>query len=115
MAPFQCRRAVGSPSRASGPKSKYLGDDYAFAQTSPVYITRGGRRYLKLEDVQFLLETVNAIWTRVEKSLWRSDSERDAFSAAIERGRAFYQKLAAEAAATRASSKPPEGPPRQRN
>jgi hypothetical protein len=87
--------------RASGPKSKYLGDDYAFAQTSPVYLTRGGRRYLKAEDVQFLLETVNAIGTRVEKARWRSDAERDAFRAALDRGRAFYQKRAAEAATPR--------------
>src|SRR5262249_26588382 len=28
--------------RAAGPPSKYLGDDYAFAQTSPVYVVRGG-------------------------------------------------------------------------
>jgi TolB protein len=87
--------------RVTGPKSKYLGDDYAFAQTSPVYVTRGGRRHLKAEDVQFLLETVNAIWTRVEKSRWRSDSEREAFRAAVDRARAFYQKLATEAAAPR--------------
>ena len=84
--------------RATGPKSKYLGDDYAFAQTSPVYVTRDGRRYLKAEDVQFLLETVNAIWTRAEKSRWRSDAEREAFRAAVDRARAFYQKRATEAA-----------------
>jgi hypothetical protein len=55
--------------RATGPKSKYLGDDYAFAQTSPVYVVRGGRRFIKASDVQFLSDTVDAIWTRVER--WR--------------------------------------------
>ena len=83
--------------RASGPKSAYLGDDYAFAQTTPVYIVRGGKRYLKAEDVQFLADTVTAIWTRVEKSAWRSDAERDTFRAAVDRARSVYQKLIAEA------------------
>ena len=83
--------------RASGPASKYLGDDYAFAQTSPVYVVRGGKRYLNAADVQFLSETMDAIWARVERSRWRSDAERDAFRAAVDRGRAFYQRLMSEA------------------
>jgi TolB protein len=83
--------------RASGPASKYLGDDYAFAQTSPVYVVRGGKRYLSAADVQFLSETMDAIWARVERSRWRSDAERDAFRAAVDRGRAFYQRLMSEA------------------
>ena len=83
--------------RASGPPSKYLGDDYAFAQTTPVYVVRGGRRYVKAADVQFLAETMDAIWARVERSRWRSDAERDAFHAAVNQGRAFYQKLMTEA------------------
>ncbi len=87
--------------RASGPKSKYLGDDYAFAQTSPVYVVRGGRRYLRAEDVQFLDATVEAIWARASTARWRSDAERDAFRAAVDRARAVYQKLAAEAATPR--------------
>ena len=79
--------------RATGPKSKYLGDDYAFAQTSPVYVVRGGRRYVKRSDVQFLLDTCEAVWTRVEKSRWRSDAERAAFRSAIEKAKAYYQSL----------------------
>ncbi len=82
--------------RASGPKSAYLGDDYAFAQTTPVYVVRGGKRYLKAEDVQFLSDTVSAIWARVEKSPWRSDAERDTFRAAVDRAQSVYQKLLAE-------------------
>jgi TolB protein len=83
--------------RASGPKSKYIGDDYAFAQTTPVYVVRGGRRYLRAADVQFLADTVDAIWTRVEKARWRSDAEKAKFRAAVDQARAVYQKLAAEA------------------
>ena len=84
--------------RASGPKSAYLGDDYAFAQTTPVYVVRGGKRYVKAEDVQFLSDTVSAIWARVEKSPWRSDAERDTFRAAIDRAQSVYQKLGSSVA-----------------
>jgi TolB protein len=80
--------------RTTGPKSKYLGDDYAFAQTSPVYVVRGNRRFVKASDVQFLFDTCDAIWARVEKARWRSDAERAAFKAAIDRAKAHYQQLA---------------------
>ena len=80
--------------RARGPASRYLGDDYAFAQTSPVYVVRGGKRFVKMSDVQFLSETCDAIWARVEKARWRSDAERAAFRAAIDKAKAYYQKLA---------------------
>ena len=83
--------------RASGPASKYVGDDYAFAQTSPVYIVRAGHPYLNAADVRFIAETIDAIWARVERSPWRSDAERDAFHAAVDQARAVYAKLEAEA------------------
>jgi TolB protein len=79
--------------RTTGPKSKYLGDDYAFAQTSPVYVVRGGKRFIKAADVQFLADTCEAIWTRVQGARWRSDSERAAFRAAIDKAKAFYTAL----------------------
>jgi TolB protein len=82
--------------RATGPKSKYLGDDYAFAQTSPVYVVRGGRRFVKATDVQFLADTVDAIWARVERARWRSNAERDSFRAAVDKAKAFYLKVLAE-------------------
>jgi TolB protein len=85
--------------RASGPKSPYIGDDYAFVQTTPVFVVRGGKRFLKAEDVKFLGDTVRAIWARAEKSRWRSDAEREAFKAAVDRAAAVYEKVSAEASA----------------
>jgi TolB protein len=79
--------------RAIGPNSKYIGDDYAFAHTSPVYVVRGGRRYVNAQDVRFLEQTVDAIWTRVERSRWRSDAARDRFHAAVDSARAAYVRL----------------------
>jgi hypothetical protein len=76
--------------RTTGPKSKYLGDDYAFAQTSPVYVVRGGKRFVKAVDVQFLADTCEAVWTRVQNARWRSDAERAAFRAAIDKAKEYY-------------------------
>jgi TolB protein len=80
--------------RVLGPHSKYIGDDYAFAHTSPVYVVRDGHRFVGQEDVKFLTATVDAIWTRVERSRWRSDTERDRFRAMIDSARAVYSRLA---------------------
>jgi len=80
--------------RVLGPGSKYIGDDYAFAHTSPVYVVRGGRRYVRAEDAQFLSQTIDAIWTRVERARWRSDAERDAFRADVDSARAVYARIA---------------------
>jgi len=80
--------------RVLGPGSKYIGDDYAFAHTSPVYVVRGGRRYVRTEDAQFLSQTIDAIWTRVERARWRSDAERDAFRADVDSARAVYARIA---------------------
>jgi len=33
-----------------------------------VYVVRGGRRFFKASDVQFLEQTIDAIWARVERS-----------------------------------------------
>jgi hypothetical protein len=80
--------------RALGPASNYVGDDYAFAHTSPVYVVRGGRKYVNRDDVDFLARTVDAIWTRAERGRWRSDAERDRFRAAVDSARAVYVRIA---------------------
>ena len=79
--------------RVIGPNSKYIGDDYAFAHTSPVYVVRGGKKFVNAEDVRFLSQTIDAIWARVERSRWRSDATRDRFRAAIDSAKAVYAKL----------------------
>jgi TolB protein len=80
--------------RVLGPHSKYIGDDYAFAHTSPVYVVRGGRRYVNPADAQFLAATVDAIWARVERGRWRSDAERERFKTAVDSARSVYTRLA---------------------
>jgi TolB protein len=81
--------------RVLGPHSRYIGDDYAFAHTSPVYVVRNGRPFVRREDVQFLAETVDAIWARVDRSRWRSDADRARFKGAVDSARAVYGRLGA--------------------
>ena len=81
--------------RVIGGKSKYIGDDYAFAHTSPVYVVRGGKRYVRAGDVQFLSQTIDAIWARAERSRWRSATERDQFKATLDSAKAVYARIAA--------------------
>lgn len=80
--------------RVTGPSSRYVTDSYAFAQTSPVYVVRGGHQYTSAEDARFLAQAVDAVWTRVEHAPWRTPAERDRFRAAIVQARAVYQRIA---------------------
>jgi hypothetical protein len=79
--------------RVIGPPSKYLGDDYAFAHTGPVYIVRGGKAPRRAQDVEFLSQTVDAIWSRVDRGRWRSQAERDQFRATVDSARSVYRGL----------------------
>jgi TolB protein len=81
--------------RASGPPSRYVADSYPFAQTSPVWIVRGGRPWTSAADARFLADAVAALGARVERSAWRTQAEHDAFMAAVEQARAVYLRIAA--------------------
>jgi TolB protein len=84
--------------RVQGPPSKYVTDSYAFAQTSPVYVIRGGRHWRSAEDAKFMAQVVDAIWARVDggRARWRTPEERDRFKAALDRARSVYLEIAAE-------------------
>jgi TolB protein len=81
--------------RVIGPSSRYVADSYAFAQTSPVYVVRNGRRYTSAEDARFFVQTMDAILARVERGPWRTPAEQEAFRAEIEKARAVYAAIAA--------------------
>jgi TolB protein len=82
--------------RVIGPSSRYISDSHAFAQTSPVYVVRGGKRFTSPEDAAFLRDVADAIWARVDgpRARWRTPAERERFKAAIDRARALYAKIA---------------------
>ncbi|HEX5435644.1 MAG TPA: CehA/McbA family metallohydrolase [Gemmatimonadaceae bacterium] len=83
--------------RVVGPSSRYVGDSYAFAQTSPVYVVRNGHTYTSADDARFLAQAAEAVWTRVQRAPWRTPAERDRFHAEIEQARAVYERIAAQA------------------
>jgi TolB protein len=82
--------------RVVGPSSRYVSDSYAFAQTSPVYVVRNGKRFTSADDAIFLRNVVDAIWARVDnpRTRWRTPAEREKFKAAIDRARAVYEQIA---------------------
>lgn len=82
--------------RVDGPSSRYVWDSYAFAQTSPVYVVRGGRQWRSGADARFLAQAVDATWERVRNSPWRSAEERDRFHAALDQARSVYDRIAAD-------------------
>ena len=79
--------------RVIGPSSRYIGDGYVFAQTSPVYVVRGGHQYVSREDAKFLGDAVDSLAHRVERAPWRSQAEHDRFDAELARARAVYRRL----------------------
>ncbi len=81
--------------RVIGPSSRFVADSYAFAQTSPVYVVRDGRRFTSADDARFFVQTMDAILARVERGPWRTPAERDAFRAEVEKARAVYSEIAA--------------------
>jgi hypothetical protein len=87
--------------RVRGPSSRYVTDSYAFAQTSPVYVIRNGRRWVSAMDARFFGEAVDALWARVQDARWRSDAERERFQAGVQKARAVYRKLEEEGSGER--------------
>lgn len=81
--------------RVVGPPSRYIADSYAFAHTSPVYVVRRDRpAFVSHADAAFLADVVAAIRARVERSTFRTDADRTAFLAEIDRAHDTYARLA---------------------
>lgn len=80
--------------RARGPSDIFIGDSYAFAQTSPVYVVRNGRPWTSPEDARFLRDGVAALWTRVQSSDWPTPAARARFEANADSAIAVYEAIA---------------------
>ena len=95
--------------RVEGPSSRHVWDSYAFAQTSPVYVVRGGVQWRSAADARFLAQAVEATWERVTNAPWRSPEERDRFRAALDQARSVYERIATDSmapAGIRAADRP---------
>jgi TolB protein len=81
--------------RTIGPSSRYVTDSYAFAQTTPVYVVRGGHGWTSAADAKFLADAVDAMWARLQREQWRTAEERVTFTAAVDSARKVYLDIAA--------------------
>jgi len=80
--------------RAIGPSSRYVGDAFAFAQTSPVYIVRDGNTYSSVADASFLLQSVEELWRRVAaRNSWFNEAQESTYRQYVEKARSYYQDV----------------------
>lgn len=78
--------------RAIGPPSPYVGDRFAFAQTSPVYVVRCGQTFTSASDAAFLAAAVEETWRLAqERNLWTSAGQADEYRGAVMRARDVYR------------------------
>ncbi|MFQ5704615.1 MAG: CehA/McbA family metallohydrolase [Gemmatimonadales bacterium] len=81
--------------RVLGGKQRYVGDNYVFAQTTPVYVVRDGVTFTSPDDAKFLLGVVEELWRRVQvRDSWRTTSEKEMYHEWIQRATAVYRQIA---------------------
>jgi TolB protein len=80
--------------RAIGPSHPTVADDYAFAQTSPVYVVRDGRPFVSAKDAQFLDAMLTALWQRMQARRFVSPAERDKVQESVEKAHRVYRERA---------------------
>lgn len=80
--------------RATGPASPYVGDAFAFAQTSPVYVLRDGKSFSSAADAQFLLRAIDDLWRRVSsRDSWFSAKQESRYKNFVEEARRYYRNI----------------------
>ena len=79
--------------RALGPRHRLiLNDTIAFAHTSPVYVTIGGRPVRVADDIRFYREWVERLIARTEKSpRFATDERRKEVVSLFQKALAWYQ------------------------
>jgi Tol biopolymer transport system component/cyclophilin family peptidyl-prolyl cis-trans isomerase len=80
--------------RAIGPSSRYVGDAFAFAHTSPVYVVRDKRPFSSASDAGFLAKAVEELWRRVvARDSWVTVAQKAAYRNAVHRARDYYRRV----------------------
>lgn len=80
--------------RAIGPPSPYVGDAFAFAQTSPVYITGTSPQFTSLADAGYLLQSVDELWRRVEsRNAWFDEKQKATYLHYVNKARSYYRDV----------------------
>lgn len=82
--------------RVVGEKNRYIGDNYAFAHTTPVYIVRDGKTYTSADDAEFLIAMIDELQSRVlRRNAWPNPAAREAYLTGLHEARAVYRAAAA--------------------
>ena len=80
--------------RAIGPASRYSGDAFSFAQTSPVYIVHNEEMFTSVADAGFLLQSVEELWRRVSvRNAWFNESQRGTYRRYVQAARSYYRNV----------------------
>lgn len=82
--------------RALGPSDITVADDYAFAQTSPVYVVSNGKPFVSAKDAKFLDDMLTAFWQRLEPRRFPSAEAKENIRQAVEQAHKIYQARAAQ-------------------
>lgn len=80
--------------RAIGPSSRYVGDAFAFAQTSPVHVLRDDRAYTSAADAAFLAEAVDTTWRLAEaRNTWVTGEQKATYKAYVRQAQNYYRTI----------------------
>lgn len=80
--------------RARGPNHPHVADDYPFAHTTPVYLTRNGLQKVYADDAVFLYRVVEELWEWVDgRDRWRNEDERATYQSRIQAALDHYQEV----------------------
>ena len=84
--------------RVRGPFSRYVvNDTYLYAHTSPVYLTVDGKKVGLKKDAQFFVEWIDQLIGMVEqRGRYASDDQKQEVITLFKKGRAYYEKVAAQ-------------------
>jgi Tol biopolymer transport system component len=81
--------------RVVGDRNRYVGDNYAFAHTTPVYVVRDGLTYTSADDADFLIAVIDELQSRVvRRNAWANPADRDAYLSGLDEARAVYRRAA---------------------
>ncbi|MFT7319333.1 CehA/McbA family metallohydrolase [Congregibacter sp.] len=81
--------------RAIGPASPYVGDAFAFAQTSPVHVLRDGQSFSSAADAAFLAESLATTWRLAEaRDTWLTTAQKSAYQSGISAALDYYRRSA---------------------
>lgn len=80
--------------RATGPASRYVGDAFAFAETSPVHIKRNGRSFSSAADAAFLAASVAETWKLAQaRNAWISAAQKNRYAQGIQGALDYYHTV----------------------